>query len=137
MRALADTPPPTHHPPSLSRRHLSRRGGACKHTPVPSVTLGYMGGGQLSRSSLEVGHAALAGSTIPERTCCRVQIQNVLSCADTLRLQNVLSCAERAVVCRYSPTKWAMRGLADTLRNELLGFGVTVPNPTPQTNKKS
>ena len=29
-------------------------------------------------------------------------------------------------VRRYSPTKWAMRGLADTLRNELIGFGVTV-----------
>ena len=26
----------------------------------------------------------------------------------------------------YAPTKWALRGLADTLRNELLGFGIAV-----------
>ena len=26
----------------------------------------------------------------------------------------------------YAPTKWALRGLADTLRNELIGFGIAV-----------
>ena len=28
--------------------------------------------------------------------------------------------------CSYAPTKWALRGLADCLRNELLGTGVEV-----------
>ena len=31
----------------------------------------------------------------------------------------------------YAPTKFALRGLADTLRNELLGFGVSVTPTTP------
>eukprot|EP00290_Baffinella_frigidus_P013592 CAMPEP_0180151240 /NCGR_PEP_ID=MMETSP0986-20121125/22001_1 /TAXON_ID=697907 /ORGANISM="non described non described, Strain CCMP2293" /LENGTH=330 /DNA_ID=CAMNT_0022098477 /DNA_START=7 /DNA_END=999 /DNA_ORIENTATION=+ len=35
----------------------------------------------------------------------------------------------------YSPTKWAMRGLGDTLRNELLGFGVTVHVGYPPDTK--
>ena len=34
----------------------------------------------------------------------------------------------------YAPTKYALRGLADVLRNELVGFGITVrmayPCPT-------
>ena len=35
-------------------------------------------------------------------------------------------CHPTAGYCSYAPTKWALRGLADCLRNELQGTGVEV-----------